>query len=104
MTSLNTIQLVLDQLDIIWSKDMRLRAWNEEKAMESPLYVRVREEDGEANGVVVYLADGNGIPVENGNLLIISPGEPIFRSTHVLLKYGFPLNKKGQLRIHDLEE
>lgn len=101
MTSLNTIQLVLDQLDTIWSRDMRLRAWNEEKAMESPLYVRVREEDGE---VIVYLADGSGIPVACGNLLIISPGEPIFRSTHVLLKSGFPLNKKGQLRIHALEE
>ena len=78
---------------------MRLKAWNERKAMEPRLYVRVREEDGE---VIVYLANGDGIPVENGNLLVLSPREPVIRIPGVLMKYGFPLNKRGQLRIKDL--
>ncbi len=80
---------------------MRLKAWDEKKARELPLYVRVREEDG---GVIVYLANGNGIPVENGDLLVISPEEPIFRIPHVLMNYGFPLNKRGQIQIKGLSE
>ena len=80
---------------------MRLKTWNEKKAMELPLYVRVREEDDE---VVVYLANGNGIPVENGNLLTLSPGEPVGRSPRVSPKYGFPLNKRGQIQIRNLSE
>ena len=80
---------------------MRLKAWSERKAMDPPLYVRVREEAGD---VVVYLADVNGIPVENGNLLSLSPGEPVRRITRVSPEYGFPLNKKGQIQIRNLSE
>ncbi len=80
---------------------MRLKSWSERKAAEPTLYVRVRDEDGE---VVVYLADGHGNRVDNGNLLVLSPGEPGMRSPRLSPKYGFPLNKRGQLRIKDLPE
>ena len=80
---------------------MRLKAWSERKAMDPPLYVRVREEAGD---VVVYLADVNGIPVENGNLLVLSSGEPVRRMISVSPKYGFPLNKRGRIQIKDLSE
>ncbi len=80
---------------------MRLKAWGERKAMDPPLYVRVREEDGE---VTVYLADGDGKPVACGNLLTLFPGEPVRRSPGVFSKYGFPLNKKGQIQIQNLSE
>ena len=80
---------------------MKLRIWHKEAAPDPTLYVRLQQED---DRVIVCLVDEAGDLVSTGNLLILEPGKPVFRAANISSRHGFPLNKRGQLRIHDLPE
>ena len=80
---------------------MKIRAWNDENTSEPTLYVRLRQE---GNRILVFLVDGEGAAVEKGNLLYLQAGNPVVRRPGVSPKYGFPLNRECQIRIHHLPE
>ena len=80
---------------------MKIRAWNDENTSEPTLYVRLRQE---GNRILVFLVDEEGAAVEKGSLLYLQPEKSVARAAGVSPKYGFPLNKYGQIRIHYLPE